>query len=116
MTNLRIALFSCAALAAVATMPHDAAAATKAKICSTLFQPVCAVAPNGTNQTYSNACVARRAHARILAPGQCQGPICFFIFDPVCARNPKTHRRQTYSNLCAAEVAQATLIHKGACK
>ena len=58
----------------------------------------------------------REAHARILAPGQCLGPICMFIVDPVCARNPVTHKAQTYSNLCLAETAQATLIHKGACK
>lgn len=114
MTSLRIALLSCAALAAVAATPHEAAA--KAKICNNLVQPVCAVAPNGTNETYPNACLARRAHARILAPGQCLGPICFFLFEPVCARNPQTHKRQTYSNLCLAETNHATLIHKGACK
>jgi hypothetical protein len=115
MTGSRIALLSCAVLAAaITTMPRDAVAAPK--VCSDLYAPVCGVAPNGTNETYSNACFARQAHARILHPGRCIGPICILIFDPVCARNPKTHRPQTYSNLCAAEDAHATLIHNGACK
>jgi hypothetical protein len=115
MTSSRLALLSAAALAtAVAAAPRDAVAAPK---CSDIYKPVCAVAPSGMNQTYPNACSARAAHARILAPGQCLGPICvFLIVDPVCARNPVTHRRQTYSNLCLAESAHATLIHDGACK
>jgi len=115
MTSSRIALLSCAALvAAVAATPRDAVAASK--ICPAIFMPVCAVTSSGTNQTFGNSCLARRAHARILAPGECQGPICFFLEQPVCARNPQTHKAQTYGNLCLAEVAHATLIHKGPCK
>jgi hypothetical protein len=115
MTSSRLALLSAAALAtAIAAAPRDAAAAPK---CSEIYMPVCAVAPSGTNQTYTNACFARAAHARILAPGQCLGPICFFVIvNPVCARDPVTHKPKTYSNLCLAETAQATLIHNGACK
>jgi hypothetical protein len=114
MTSSRLALLSAAALAtAMAAMPRDAVAAPK---CSEIYTPVCAVAPSGMNQTYTNACFARAAHARILHAGACAGPICFFIFEPVCARNPVTHRPQTYSNQCAADDAHATLIHTGACK
>ena len=41
--------------------------------------------------------------------------ICFFIFDPVCARDPRGFPR-TYSNLCVAENANAVFLRKGSCK
>ena len=114
MTKSHLALVSCAVLAGSFLLASGPAAAAP-KFCPEIYEPVCAVTRAGVNETYTNACFARMAHARILAPGRCLGPICFFLVDPVCARVPG-HRPQTYSNLCLAEVAHATLIHKGACK
>jgi hypothetical protein len=116
MTSLRVGILSCALLAGIAASsgatPNQAAAAT---LCPEIFMPVCAVNPAGTRQTYTNSCFAHVAHARVLHPGRCIGPICFFHVSPVCAINPKTHKRQTYPNLCAAENADAMLVHDGAC-
>jgi len=112
MTRSHLSLL-CALVAASSLFgaaPSDARA-----ICPRIFRPVCAVTPQGVNQTFANSCEARAAHARILAPGQCQGPICPFIFDPVCARIPGQNPR-TFPNLCIAETDHATLIHRGACK
>jgi hypothetical protein len=113
MTN-RVRILSFALLAGMAGLATPSQAAPKA--CPDIYQPVCAVNPAGGRETYPNACSAQRAHARMLHTGRCVGPICFFIFNPVCARNPATHKPQTYSNLCAAENANATLIRDGACK
>ena len=112
MTTSRLSLL-CALLAAsslFAVTPSEAALK-----CPRIYRPVCAVAPNGVNQTYANSCVARAAHARILAPGKCLGPFCPLVFDPVCAQIPGQPPR-TFSSLCFAELDHATLIHKGACK
>jgi len=113
MSRSPIAFLSCALIFAAAFAPRDAAAAPR--FCPEIFKPVCAVNRAGVRQTYTNACFAQRAHARILHDGSCIGPICFFIFDPVCARVPG-HRPQTYPSLCAAENANATLLHDGPCK
>ena len=115
MTKSRVAILL-ALLAGIAgasvAAPNPAAAAI---ICPDIYQPVCAVSPAGARETYPNACMARRAHARMLHTGQCIGLICFF-FRQVCARNPVTHKPQTYSSLCIAENDNATLIHDGPCK
>jgi hypothetical protein len=34
---------------------------------------------------------------------------------PVCAIDPKIHKRHTYGNPCQAEVADATVVSEGAC-
>ncbi len=114
MTKSHLGLVTATLLAGAVLAPSPAAAAPP-KFCPEIYQPVCAVTRAGVNETYTNACFARMARARILAPGRCLGPICFFVVEPVCARLPG-HRPQTYSNLCLAEVAHATLIHTGACK
>ena len=114
MTNPRVRILSFALLAAMAGLATPSHAAVK--VCPQIYQPVCAVTPAGPRETYANACMALRAHARMLHSGRCVGPFCFFIFSPVCARNPATHKPQTYSNLCASENANATLIHDGPCK
>jgi hypothetical protein len=115
MTRLPLSLSAGALFAGLSLLASTPAAAATPKFCPQIFLPVCAVAPNGVNETYGNSCMARVARARILAPGRCLGPICFFVVEQVCARIPG-HRPQTYSNLCLAEVAHATLIHKGPCK
>jgi hypothetical protein len=113
MTNPRASILSFALLAGLASLAAPSQAA--AKLCPQVERPVCAVNLAGARRTYTNACFARLAHARILHPGRCVGPICFFLFKPVCALNPVTHKRQTYPNLCAAENADASLIHDGPC-
>lgn len=104
-----------AALAITLAAPSTASAKAKAIKCPTIVNPVCAVDREGKRQTFNNSCEATRAHARILAPGECPGAFCSFIFAPVCARVPG-HKPQTFSNLCIAENANATLLHNGECK
>lgn len=110
MTKSHIGLLSCALFAMLASGP----AAAAPKICSDLFKPVCAVTPKGVNETFPNACEARRAHARWLHDGRCIGQICVF-FKQVCARVPG-HRPQTFASICQAENAHATFLHDGPCK
>ena len=86
-----------------------------AGICPLFVAPVCALNRDGTRSNYTNACFARRAHARVLHAGDCFGPICFFIEDPVCARDPRGFPR-TYPNLCLSEKANAVFLRKGTCK
>jgi len=109
----RFGLTLMAGVAFSAAISTDGSAAT---ICPTIFQPVCGVVRGGNPTTYPNACVARNARARILHQGACLGPICFFIFNPVCALDPRTRRPTTYPNLCAAENARARLLYNGRCR
>jgi hypothetical protein len=53
---------------------------------------------------------------RVLHLGACEGPICSFIYLPVCSLNPYTNKPETYANQCLSDVGNATLLHKGACK
>jgi hypothetical protein len=91
---------------------HTAAAATA---CNQMFLPVCGSLPDGTRMTYTNACFAKVAGARVLHTGPCFGPICLMWYNPVCARSPKGYPR-TYPSLCAAENDNAVYIRPGTCK
>jgi Kazal-type serine protease inhibitor-like protein len=86
-----------------------------AQTCPTTSSPVCAVSADGTRSVYTNECLADAAKARVLHPGNCQGPICMELYLPVCATNPTTQQPQTYSNQCFADVANAKVISQGAC-
>jgi hypothetical protein len=99
---------------AVSTFTGQQPAVAKG-ICPLVVLPVCALKRDGTRETFSNACFARLAHARVLHAGDCFGQFCFFIFEPVCARDPQGFRR-TYPNLCASEKADAVFLRKGECK
>jgi hypothetical protein len=86
-------------------------------VCPQIHQPVCAVTPQGIRQTFSNACFARAARARVLHPGACVGgPFCIMLFNPVCAVDPATGRRKTYPSLCEAENANARWLSNGSCE
>jgi hypothetical protein len=112
-TNLSVlSVALLAGIAAFISTPREAQAA----FCPQYYRPVCAVNPAGMRQTYTNAVCARVAHARILHRGKCVGPICSFIFLPVCALNPFTHLPQTYPNFCIAETSDATFLHNGKCR
>ena len=66
--SVRIALLLSAAAVALS------AAATgqePAVVCTAQYLPVCAVDKNGVKATYSNACVARVAGARVVQEGPC---------------------------------------------
>jgi hypothetical protein len=77
----------------------------------------CVVDKSGVRQTVgTNPCLAAAHGWRILHRGACQGPICTWIWMPVCSINPFTHTQQTYSNQCWSDVNNATLVHTGACK
>ena len=49
-----------------------AASAAAQEMCPMIYQPVCAV-KHHHHKTYSNACVARGAHARVVHGGECKG-------------------------------------------
>ena len=89
--------------------------AVAAGMCPLVVLPVCALNRDGTRSNYTNACFARRAHARVLHAGDCFGAFCPFIFEPVCARDPQGLPR-TYPNLCVSEKADAVFLRKGECK
>lgn len=84
-------------------------------VCPLFVLPVCALKPDGMRETFSNACFARLAHARVLHAGKCFGEFCVFIWEPVCARDPQGSPR-TYPNLCVSEKADAVFLHNGECK
>lgn len=82
--------------------------------CPTIYQPVCGIR-NGRRSTYSNACVARRAGARIIARGQCRTQVqCPAVYRPVCGI--RNGRRQTYSNACVARRSGARVVAQGQCR
>jgi hypothetical protein len=112
----RIASFAAMAglVAAMSSMPA-ADNARAQQICIDLYKPVCALTAFGFRQNFSNACWANNAHARILHPGVCVGPVCDKVIRPVCAVDPTTHRARTYGNLCESEIANATWLHNGPC-
>jgi cyclic lactone autoinducer peptide len=55
----------------LATILMLAGSASAAEMCPMIYQPVCAV-KHGHHKTYSNACVARGAHARVVHDGECR--------------------------------------------
>jgi hypothetical protein len=114
MTRAFFALIAIVCLAATTFSTSRQAAA--AKVCSENYLPVCAVDGAGTRRTYSNACFARQAGAKVLHPGACFGTFCFRIYEPVCAIDPVTRHTRTYSNLCEAEKANAIWLRNGTCR
>ena len=102
-------------LAAVIVQLSTVNTVRAAGVCPEVYLPVCAVSDLGLRMTYTNACWAKMANAKILHAGQCQGPICNQVYKPVCARAP-TGGLRTYSNLCEAEVANAVFVHNGICR
>ena len=66
-----------AAVLSFAPVSDALAVKGKGKTCSTDYVPVCAVKRDGTRETFSNACNAGLARARILHAGSCFiGEIC----------------------------------------
>ena len=57
-------------LAMVAVLAVSPASAMT--MCPMIYQPVCAL-KHGHHKTYSNRCVARNAHARVVHDGECKG-------------------------------------------
>ena len=115
MRSLTTNLSVFAVLAGIATISLAATSgsAFAAKACA--GGPVCVEKADGP-QTYDSACAAKAAGAKITHLGACQGPVCPFIYAPVCSLNPFTHKQETYANQCVSDTANATLLHKGACK
>ncbi len=40
---------------------------------------------------------------------------CTIFGNPVCATNPKTHKKETYPNACYAKQAGAAIVYQGKC-
>ena len=99
------------AVLAFGSVPQQA----DARICPFIYRPVCGLSPAGVRVTYANACLARAAHAKILAPGKCLGPICDLLWKPVCAIDPFLKHPRTFSSLCWAEIHNAVFLYNGPC-
>jgi hypothetical protein len=118
MVSVKKSVLSVAILAgiAAATMAAPAAQA-RPKACPQYVAKYCVVEKDGTRATVAtNPCFAHAKGWRVLHLGACQGPICPFIYAPVCSLNPFTNKQETYANQCLSDVGNATLLHKGACK
>ena len=99
------------ALLAATHLPQSTPAAA-ATLCNEIFQPVCARTKAGTVQTFSNACFAKVAGARVVSQGAC--PIfCPDLYMPVCGRIDGVNK--TYANACFAMVAGAVVLDQGVC-
>jgi hypothetical protein len=116
-------VFSClsllAGLAAAAMSVGDSASAAAGS--------VCAMRSDGP-KWYETAAAAKKDHARIMHPGDCETVLCVGA-EPkialamglvhegaICGMDPLNHARMTYPNNCAVEAAGATYIHAGPCK
>jgi hypothetical protein len=122
MQGLRIG-FSCLTLLAGLT----AAAISVSDSASAAAGSVCAMRSDGP-KWYETAAAAKKDHARIMHPGDCETILCVGA-EPkialamgivhggaICGMDPLSHARMTYPNDCAIEAAGATFIHAGPCK
>jgi hypothetical protein len=89
--------------------------------CTREYEPVCAI--RGANrQSFSNACLARRAGYRIVGDGLCRGgssgddgpTFCTREYAPVCARRGGSFR--TFPNACEARAADWRVVGGGPCR
>jgi hypothetical protein len=81
---------------------------------------VCGYKSDGP-QTFDNACLARRAGARVEHQGPCQMVLCVSPLaelgtQPMCGIDPSTNKRMTFPNNCAAELSHATWVSNGPCR
>jgi len=92
-----------------------------AMACTREYKPVCAQ-HNGIQETFANACTARRhgylpiraGRCRPDASGSSRSPkMCPMIYAPVCAA--KAGDRRTFGNRCSAEADGYRVVHNGAC-
>jgi hypothetical protein len=120
MTSLNKRLWSIAILSGIAATiaaTPSAEAAKPGHLCPQFVAKYCVVEKDGSRQTvWTNPCFAKARGWRVLHLGACQGPICTFIYEPVCSINPYTGKQETYGNQCVSDVANATFLHKGVCK
>ncbi len=68
LTLAAIALMPAAGLAVAADEPKSETAGC---ICMEVYLPVCGALPNGERKTFSNACFAKCAKAKIVHEGPC---------------------------------------------
>ena len=61
-----------AAMGATLTLGSSGEAMAAHRACMMIYAPVCAVTPMGVKKTFPNACMAHKAHARILYKGRCR--------------------------------------------
>jgi hypothetical protein len=118
MTFSRKQAWSLAVLAGIAATWMSAPSSQARSACPQFIAKYCVVDKDGyTRHTAAtNPCFAKAKGQRVLHIGACEGPICSFIYAPVCSTNPYTNKPETYGNQCLSDVGNATLIHKGACK
>ena len=118
MTFSRKQAWSFAVLAGIAATLMSAPSSQARGVCPQFVTKYCVVDKDGfTRHTeMTNPCFAKARGQRVLHIGACQGPVCPFIYAPVCSLNPFTHTQETYANQCVSDTANATLLHKGPCK
>lgn len=88
--------------------------------CTREYEPVCARRGHD-RQSFSNACLARRAGYRIVDDGLCRGrpgggdgpTFCTREYAPVCARRGSSFR--TFPNACEARAANWRVVGGGRC-
>jgi hypothetical protein len=68
LTLAALALMPAASLAVAAEQPKSASAGC---ICMEVYLPVCGALANGGRKTFSNACFAKCANAKIVHEGPC---------------------------------------------
>jgi hypothetical protein len=89
--------------------------------CTREYEPVCA-RRGPDRQSFSNACLARRAGYRVVSDGLCRGgssgddgpTFCTREYAPVCARRGGSFR--TFSNACEARAADWRVVSGGPCR
>jgi hypothetical protein len=118
MTAVSKSIWSCAILTGIAaTIAATSPSQAKVRACPQYLAKYCVVEKDGSRQTvWTNPCFAHARGWRVLHLGACEGPICPFIYAPVCSLNPFTNKPETYANQCLSDVGNATLLYKGPCK
>lgn len=110
-------LAAVAAFGVITLVANDSALAAKAHR-AVMNQPVCGLRADGP-QNYASAAAARRDHAKVVYPGDCETIGCWswagvVRSEPMCGINAE-HVRMTFPNRCAAMHAEATWVHDGPC-
>ena len=81
---------------------------------------VCGYESDGP-KTFDNACLAKRAGAKVEHQGPCQVVLCVAMLaalatQPMCGIDPINNKKTNYPNNCAAELAHATWVNDGPCR
>ena len=111
----KVLMFAAAIWLGSTTLAVSRVEAVRARACSQVSAPVCALKKDGSKQTFTNAGCAAAEGARVLHKDACRYVTCV-PWRSVCALDPATKKPTTYSSVCSAEYYHATVLSEGACK